>query len=263
MRRAFDEAIARCQAGSVLAGYLPPVPSAGELIILAAGKAAGGMAEAAERHYAGEIAAGRVRGLVVVPHQVVAQLHWLELVHGSHPVPDEHSERAARQMLQTVNGLAAEDLVVFLVSGGTSALLSAPADGITLDEKRAVTQDLLACGASIDEINTVRTCLSDIKGGKLARACWPASVITLAVSDVVGDHPAVIGSGPTVDVSIDLDQARTVAEKYGLSLPENAGANDDRAAGPFPETRYEIIVRPMDMPCWRPRRLLKNTATRR
>ena len=250
LAQAFEQAIARCQADRVLTDFLPMAPDNGRLIIIGAGKAAGQMAEAAERHYADYIAKGKVRGLIVVPDDAGARLRCLDLLHASHPVPDERSEFAARRMLQAVAGLAVEDLVVMLLSGGASSLLCAPATGISLSEKRAITEELLACGATIDEINIVRTCLSDIKGGKLARACGPARVTTLAVSDVVGDQPEVIGSGLTVDVLVKPEQARVIVDRYHLSLSEDLSAlldgTSSSAALPFPPSNYKIIVRPMD-----------------
>lgn len=250
LAQAFEKAIARCQADRVLADFLPEAPDNGRLIILGAGKAAGQMAEAAERHYVDHVSRRKLRGLIVVPDDAGARLRCLDLLHASHPVPDERSEHAARRMLQAVRGLAAEDLVVMLLSGGASSLLCAPATGISLSEKRAITEDLLACGATIDEINIVRSCFSDIKGGKLSRACWPASVTTLAVSDVVGDQPEVIGSGLTVDVSAEPRQVRDIVDRYDLPLSENLSALLDRApsttAPPFPTSEYKIIVRPMD-----------------
>jgi glycerate-2-kinase len=184
--------------------------------------------------------------MIVVPDGSDASLRCLDMFQASHPVPDKRSELAARRMLETVRGLEPEDQVVMLLSGGASALLCAPVMGIDLAGKRALTQDLLASGATIAEINMVRTWLSDIKGGKLARACWPARVTTLAISDVVGDRPEVIGSAPTVDVSIDLDQAQAVANKYDLSFPGEVMPPLFNSAQPFPESSYEIIARNMD-----------------
>ena len=250
LRQAFDQAVIRCQADSVLAEFLPEVPKRGRLIIVGAGKAAGQMAAAAERHYGEHLTGDQIGGLIVVPEGAQVSLQCLELLHAAHPVPDDSSELAARRMLQTVQGLAAEDQVLMLLSGGASSLLCAPIQGINLNEKRTLTKDLLTSGATINEINIVRTCLSDIKGGKLARACWPASVTTLAISDVVGDQPEVIGSGPTVDVSIASGQLQDIANKYDLSLPHEittlVSDSPAFASQPFPTSTYRIIVRPMD-----------------
>jgi hydroxypyruvate reductase len=248
--RAFDQAIARCQAGHVLAEYLPPAPEHGRLIVLGAGKAAGRMAEAAERHYASSMTEGRMTGLVVVPVGTDTTLQTLETMHAPHPLPDERSETAAEAMLSLVTALNQEDRVLVLLSGGASSLLCAPIAGITLAEKRALTKDLLASGASIEEINTVRIGLSDIKGGGLARACWPATVTTLAVSDVVGDRPEVIGSGPTVDVTVPSQALINIAHKYEIPLPGNTAdlvaASAQARSGNFPTSHYEVVVRPRD-----------------
>lgn len=250
MLRAFSEAVARCQAGSALARHLPPLPDEGRLVLVAAGKGAGPMAEAAERHYADDLSGGRIGGVAVMPNGPSPSLEVLETRHASHPVPDDDSVAAAHAILAAVDGLSRHDHVVVLLSGGASALVCAPIDGVTLADKRNLTEQLLASGAGIAEINAVRTCLSDIKGGKLARACSPARVTTLAISDVAGDQPTVIGSGPTVDTAVSPQRVLEIAEQYHLELPRGIVDHAERAAqsvvGEFPPSDYKIIVRPMD-----------------
>lgn len=247
---AFSEAIRRCQPGDDLLNRLPESPERGRLVILGAGKASAAMAELAEKFYLAYLPPERIGGLVVVPDGYAADLERIDYLQASHPLPDERSEIAARQMLSAVANLKSDDHVLMLLSGGASSLLCAPVTGITLDDKRLVTQAMFAAGASIDDINSMRKFLSAIKGGKLARSCWPASVTTLAISDVVGDSPDVIGSAPTVAADCDAEAAREIVARYDLSLPRSVvslltgcRAVDRR---PFPRSFYEVVARPMD-----------------
>jgi glycerate 2-kinase len=193
--------------------HLPPRPK-GRTIVVGAGKAAASMAAAVEAHWNGPL-----EGLVVTRYGHGVPCKSIEVVEASHPVPDEAGVKAARRILDKVSGLTADDLVLVLISGGGSALLALPGDGITLADKQAINRALLKCGAHIAEMNTVRKHLSAIKGGCLAVAAAPARVVTLAISDVPDDDLSIIASGPTVpDVSTRAD-ALAVLTKYGVEIP--------------------------------------------
>ncbi len=196
-------------------------PSAGRLIIIAAGKAAAAMGQAAERHYAPILGLDGFSGVVVTRHGygAGAPLSRLELIEAGHPVPDSASAMAATRVLAIASEAKENDLVLVLMSGGASALLASPAEGLTLADKQALTRELLRCGATISEINCVRKHLSGVKGGRLARAAAPAKLIALAISDVPGDAPDAIGSGPTVPDPTTLADARAVLARYGVTPP--------------------------------------------
>jgi hydroxypyruvate reductase len=192
---------------------LPPPPR-GRTVVVGAGKAAGAMAQAVEAHWRGPLS-----GLVVTRYGHGAPTRQIEVVEAAHPVPDAAGRRAAARILDTVRGLTRDDLVLCLISGGGSALLAAPAAGLTLEDKQAVNKALLRSGANISEMNCVRKHLSAIKGGRLAAACAPARVVTLAISDVPGDDPSVIASGPTVPDPTTFADALAVLAKYGIDEP--------------------------------------------
>lgn len=202
---------ARC-VPPALAAIEPPGPG-GRLIVVGAGKASAAMARAVEAHWPGPLS-----GLVVTRYGHGVPCSRIEIVEAAHPVPDAAGEAAAARILALVGGLTVNDRVLALISGGGSALLAAPAAGVTLPQKRALTSALLRSGASIGEINSVRKQLSAIKGGRLALAAWPAPVLTLAISDVPGDDPAVIASGPTVGDPGDGAAALAILERYGIPL---------------------------------------------
>jgi glycerate 2-kinase len=206
----FHSALAAVDPLAVLAPHLP-APPAGRTIVIGAGKAAARMAQAVERHWQGEIG-----GLVVTRYGHGAPTRHIEVIEAGHPLPDQASATAAQRMLALVRDLREDDLVLCLMSGGGSALLSLPAPGITEDQKRELTRRLLACGAPIGEINCVRRHLSAIKGGRLALACHPARVLTLVVSDVPGDDPAVVASGPTIPDGSCAADALALLAKYGI-----------------------------------------------
>ena len=191
-----------------------PAPVHGRTVLLGAGKASAAMARAFETAWSGPL-----EGLVLTRYGHAVPCDQVEIVEASHPVPDAAGKRAARRILALARGLGADDQLVFLASGGGSALLSLPAPGLTLDDKRAVTRVLLRSGATITEINTVRKHLSAIKGGRLAAAAAPARIVTLAISDVPGDDPTVIASGPTVPDPTTFADARVILEKYHISEP--------------------------------------------
>ena len=221
--RLFEAAIASAQPARVMARHLP-APPRGRTLVIGAGKASAEMARALEEHWKGEVS-----GLVVTRYGHAAQTRRIEIVEASHPVPDEAGERAARRMLAMVGGLTADDLVICLISGGGSALLALPADGLTLADKQDINRALLRSGATIGEMNTVRRHLSAIKGGRLAAACHPAQVVTLAISDVPGDDPAVIASGPTVADPTTCADALALIKRYSVAIP--AAARDILESG--------------------------------
>ncbi len=209
----FQIAVAAADPHQILPPYLPQ-DTGQRALVVGAGKAAAAMASALEENWTGELS-----GMVITPYGHSEPCQRIEVVEAAHPVPDTHGENAAARILQLVSGLSnADDLVICLLSGGGSALLSLPAPGITLADKQAITQQLLRCGANITDINCVRKHLSNIKGGRLARACYPAQLITYAISDVPGDHPAVIASGPTVADATTSAEALKILRRYAIKV---------------------------------------------
>jgi glycerate 2-kinase len=213
LRRMFDAAVARAMPDKCLPPFLPN-PTKGRTIVVGAGKAAATMAKSVEDHWPGELS-----GLVVTRYGHRAPTKRIEVVEAAHPVPDLAGREAAERILKMVQGLGPDDLVLCLISGGGSALLSLPAPGLTLQDKQAINRALLKSGATIAEMNCVRKHLSAIKGGRLAAACHPAKVVTLTISDVPGDDPAVIASGPTVPDRTTFADALAILEKYRISEP--------------------------------------------
>jgi hydroxypyruvate reductase len=218
LRRLFDTALAaadpaRC-VPAALAELSPPGPG-GRLLVIGAGKASAAMALAVEDNWPGPL-----EGLVVTRYGHGVPCRRIEIVEAAHPVPDAAGEATAARILERVGGLNENDRVLALISGGGSALLASPAAGVSLAEKRALTSALLKCGANIGEINCVRKHLSAVKGGRLATAAWPAPVLTMAISDVPGDDPAVIASGPTVADPTTSTDALAVLDFYGIPLAE-------------------------------------------
>ena len=199
LRLLFDAAVAAASPAACMPLWLEDRP-AGNVIVVGAGKAAASMAAIIEQQWAAPL-----QGLVIVPDGHTAECDHIEVVEASHPVPDERGVAATGRILDLVSNLSADDTVVCLLSGGGSSLLCAPAPGVTLDEKKAKTAELLKSGAPIHEINEARRKMSAVKGGKLAKACAPAHVITLIISDVPGNDPSVVASGPTI---IDAASAR-------------------------------------------------------
>jgi glycerate 2-kinase len=210
--RMFHAAIASAQPAVCIPPHLPAAPR-GRLIVVGAGKASAAMAHAVEQHWPGPLS-----GLVVTRHGYAVPCEHIEIVEAAHPVPDAAGMHAARRMLESVRGLSEDDLVLCLISGGGSALLPLPAPGLTLDLKQAVSRELLRCGATISEMNCVRRHLSAIKGGRLAAACHPARVLTLLISDVPGDRPIDIASGPTVADPTTCADALAIVHRYGIEL---------------------------------------------
>lgn len=225
----FDAAVAAAQPSSVLPDHLPHPPE-GRTVVIGAGKASAAMAQALERHWSGDL-----EGLVITRYGHAVPCERVEIVEAGHPVPDAAGEAATRRILGMVDGLCSDDLVICLISGGGSALLSAPADGLTLEDEQAVSRMLLKSGATIAEMNCVRTHLSAVKGGRLALACAPARVVTLLISDVPGDDPAIIASGPTVADPTTFAQARAIVERYGIDLPQAVAEHLRRAVDETPK----------------------------
>ncbi len=213
LRRMFDAAIEAAQPAHNLPPHLP-APPRGRLVVIGAGKASAAMARAVEARWAGPLS-----GLVVTRYGHAVPCRRVEIVEAGHPVPDAAGLAAARRMLEAVRALTEDDLVLCLISGGGSALLPLPIDGLTLAHEQAVNRALLKSGASINEMNCVRRHLSAIKGGRLAAACHPARVLTLAISDVPGDDPANIASGPTVADPTTCADALAIVRRYGIDLP--------------------------------------------
>ena len=214
LRDMFAAAVAAAQPSKRIPLFLPEPPKKGRTLVIGAGKASAAMGKAFEEHWPGELS-----GLIVTRYGYDVPCERIETVQAAHPVPDAAGEAAARRMLDLVQGLSEDDLVVCLVSGGGSALLSAPGPGLTLEDKQAVNKALLRCGATIHEMNCLRKHLSAVKGGRLAAAAAPARVVNLLISDVPGDDPAVIASGPTVPDPTTFDDARAIVAKYGIDLP--------------------------------------------
>ena len=213
LRRMFDAAVAAAQPALCLPPHLP-APPAGRTLVIGAGKASAAMARALEDHWPGPL-----DGLVVTRYGYEVACQRIEIVQAAHPLPDAAGQRAAERILEKVRGLSADDLVIALMSGGGSSLLVAPAAGLTLADKQAVNKSLLASGATISEMNCVRRHLSAIKGGRLAAACHPARLVTLLISDVPGDDPIDIASGPTVADPTTCADALAILARYRIDVP--------------------------------------------
>jgi hydroxypyruvate reductase len=239
LRTLYDAAVQRALPAHNTAAFLPPPPdpARGRTLVLGAGKAGGAMAAAVDALWPSN---APLSGLVVtrydhVPPAYRAQPGRIEVVEAAHPVPDAAGQRAALRIVELTRGLTANDLVLCLVSGGGSALLSLPAPGLTLADKQAVNKALLASGAAIDEMNCVRKHLSAIKGGRLAAMCAPARVVTLLISDVPGDAPEVIASGPTVPDASTCADALAILRRYRIELPPAARAGLESGAFETPK----------------------------
>lgn len=229
LRDMFDAAVAAADPRRCVPPHLPKPPS-GRTLVLGAGKASAAMAKAVEDNWPGKIS-----GLVVTRDGYGVSCRRIEIVEASHPVPDARGRDCARRILGHASGLNSDDLLLCLISGGASALLALPAPSITLEDKQALNRALLRSGATISEFNCVRKHLSAIKGGRLAAAASPARVIALLISDVPGDDPAVIGSGPTVPDPTTFADARRVLAKYGIVPPAAVTAHLGRARDETPK----------------------------
>jgi hydroxypyruvate reductase len=255
LEQLFQTAIAAAHPASCLPPHLPQ-PPAGQLIVLAAGKAAGSMAEVAEGFYLDrlKLPPSRLTGVAVARRGYGRPLKVITMIEAGHPIPDAAGLDAANRALALADGAGKDDLVLVLMSGGASANWIAPAEGLSFADKQAVTRALLRSGAAIGEINTVRKHLSRIKGGRLARHAHPARLVTIAISDVPNDDPSAIGSGPTVPDPTTLADAHAIVAKFKLDLPEAVtralanAANESPKPGDaiFSGTQFTLAARPAD-----------------
>lgn len=242
LRSLLDAAVTAALPDRSVATFLPEPPK-GRTIVVGAGKGAAQLAQAFEAHWQGPL-----EGVVVTRYGYAAPCERIEVLEAAHPEPDEAGLLAARRLLDTVKGLTEDDLVVALVCGGGSALLPCPPEGLTLADELAVNRALLASGAPITDMNIVRKHVSGIKGGRLAAAAYPARVVSLIVSDIPGDDPAMVASGPTVPDAATPDMARAIVAEYGLDLPQAVHDHlaDPACAAPQPEdeafARNEVHV---------------------
>jgi glycerate 2-kinase len=251
----FRTAVAAAHPATCLPPLLPKAPQ-GKLVLLATGKAAGSMAEVAEGFYLDrlKVPADRIAGVAVARYGYGRPTRAVEMIEAGHPIPDAAGLKAAERALQLAGGATADDLVLVLMSGGASANWVAPARGISFEEKSAVTRALLRSGANISEINCVRKHLSRIKGGRLARQAHPAKLVAIAISDVPGDDPSAVGSGPTVPDPTTLADARATVAKYKLDLPAAImraladAANETPKPGDsvFAGSEFMLAARPAD-----------------
>ena len=237
LRHLYDVAVQRALPAHNTAAYLPQPPAKGRTLVLGAGKAGGAMAAAVDALWPAD---APLSGLVItrydhVPAAYRAQPGRIEVVEAAHPVPDAAGLDATRRIAELAQGLTADDLVLCLISGGGSSLLTMPAAGVSLADKQAINKALLKSGAAIDEMNGVRKHLSAIKGGRLAAMCFPARVVTLLISDVPGDAPAIIASGPTVPDASTCADALAICERYGIELPAAARAGLESGAFETPK----------------------------
>jgi hydroxypyruvate reductase len=257
LERLYETAVAAAHPSHCLPAHLPAPPVSGRIIILAAGKAAGSMAEVAERHYVDDIGVppSRITGVAVTRHGYARPTRIIRVVEAGHPVPDATGVAATLETLALADAAGPDDLVLALISGGASANWIAPAADLSLAQKQALTKSLLACGASITEINTVRKHLSRIKGGRLSAHAQPARLVAIAISDVPGDDPAVIGSGPTVPDPSTLADARAILTRHGFIVPAaitralaEPGNESPKPGNPlFANTAFVLAARPADV----------------
>ncbi len=246
LQQMFAAAVAAAQPDLCIPRYLPEPPK-GRLIVIGAGKASAAMARAVENSWPSPL-----EGLVVTRYGYAVPCKHIEIAEAAHPVPDLAGELASRRILELVSGLTADDLVLCLISGGGSALLALPAAGISLEDKQALNRSLLKSGATIAEMNCVRRHLSAIKGGRLAAACRPARVVNLIISDVPGDDPVDIASGPTVADATTCDDALAILRRYAIDVPQHvldllqSGAGESVKPGDarLPQIETHLIATP-------------------
>jgi glycerate 2-kinase len=248
LRHMFDAAVAAAAPALCVPKHLPKPPK-GRTIVVGAGKAAAAMAAVVEAHWSGPLA-----GLVVTRYGHSVPCRHIEVIEAAHPVPDAAGHGAARRILEQVGGLTPDDLVLCLLSGGGSSLLVLPTPDISLEDKQAINRELLRCGAPIGEMNCVRKHLSAIKGGRLAVAAAPAPVVSLMISDVPGDDPSVIASGPTVPDASTVAEAIAILEKYRIEIPvsvlkhlQGPSAETPKSEDPrFRHVSNRVIATPQD-----------------
>ncbi|MEP2979373.1 MAG: glycerate kinase [Lentilitoribacter sp.] len=229
--------------------HLPQKPR-GRVLVISAGKAAASMAHAVEQKWGAGL-----EGIAVTRYGHGKDCQSIEVIEAAHPVPDNRGEIAAKRLLEVANTLEEDDLLLCLISGGGSALLGLAAEGLTFEDKKAINKALLASGAPIGEMNIVRKHLSAIKGGRLAKAAYPAKILTMAISDVPGDDPSVIASGPTVPDESTSEQAIEIIDRYGISIPKHVRAHLENPTSETPKPGDEVfeksevvmVARPVDM----------------
>ena len=244
----FSHAVARADPSGNMAGSLPQPPT-GKVVIVGAGKAGASMAQTLEKVWPGPL-----EGLVLVPYGHALDCNFIEIIEAGHPIPDSAGQAGAQRIFDLACSLGPDDLLLCLLSGGGSSLLSLPLPGVSLKQKQSITSQLLICGASIHEINTVRKHLSHIKGGRLAQAAYPARTVSLLISDVPGDDPATIASGPTTGDPTTIDQAVAILAKYAIKLPKavdtvlRAPASESPSPGhvQLNRSRLSIIATPAE-----------------
>lgn len=250
LRSLFDAGLAAAAPAQAVPSHLPEIPRGGRTLVIGAGKAAAAMAQAVERAWPSD--ATPPEGLVVTRYDHGLPLDHIECVEAAHPVPDAAGREAAQRMLEMAQGLGDEDLLICLISGGGSALLALPSEGLSLEDKQAVSKALLRSGADITEMNCVRKHLSAVKGGRLAAAAHPARVVSLLISDVPGDDPATIASGPTVPDPTTFADARAILQKYKIDPPDPVRQHLETAAEETPKpgdprlanTQTILVARP-------------------
>lgn len=248
----FEAAYRTAHPATCLPPYLPKVPEGGRIIIIGAGKGSAAMAVAAEEHYIATGEADRVSGLISTRHGFGLPTKKLGILQAGHPVPDEHSIEGAKRAIELAKSAGPNDLVLCLLSGGASAIWAAPVAGVSFAAKQQITKQLLKSGAPISDMNSVRKHLSRIKGGKLAAEVYPARLLTLAISDVPGDNPDEIGSGPTVGDRSTLKDARAVLEKWKITASDEIAkaladdANETLKAGDkrLETSEFRIVAAP-------------------
>ena len=248
----FEAAYKTAHPSTCLPPHLPPVPQGGRMIVIGAGKGSAAMAVAAEDHYLRLGQGDKISGLISTRHGFGLPTQIIEILEAGHPVPDANSIAGAKRAIELAKSAGPDDLVLCLLSGGASAIWAAPVSGVSFEAKQALTKQLLKSGAPISEMNCVRKHLSEVKGGKLAASVYPARLLTLAISDVPGDNPDEIGSGPTVADRSTLADARAVLAKWKITpAQEIARALEDdknetlKAGDPrLAHSRYEIVAAP-------------------
>lgn len=235
LKTLFDAAVDAARPGVQIARFLPEPPR-GRTIVIGAGKAAGQMAQALEAVWKGPL-----EGLVIAAKGHSARCRHIKVLEAMHPVPDMAGLVATKRVLELVRGLEADDLVIALISGGGSAMMPAPADGLTLADEQAINRSLLESGAPISVMNLIRNQFSQVKGGRLALECHPARVVTLVLSDIPGDNPSLVASGPTLPMNQDRSRARELASLYRIKLPDAAERmlqSDDNLAPDVDDERF-------------------------
>ncbi|MDE0589474.1 glycerate kinase [Halocynthiibacter sp. C4] len=236
LREMFDAALDAADPFKAVPTYLPEKPS-GRVVVIGAGKASARMAQAVEAEW------GPCEGIVIVPHGADLPTKGIEIVQASHPVPDAAGEAAAKRIVELLETLTENDLALCLISGGGSSLMSAPAPGLSLEDKILVNKKLLASGAAISDMNVLRKHLSATKGGRLAVAAAPARVVTLTISDVPGDDPSIIASGPTVPDTSTASDALKIIERFGIDLPDHILAVLNGPDGETPKPDHPAFKR--------------------